>query len=170
MLQPSSPSNYPEEETTYPSAIQASVAGSIAPLISSCATVAEAWYKLQTTFTNHSRTLIGRENRRCLRGRGGHMHVVCMQRWLATARPPAVAASHGLATYKGRPAAAKAPLQGGGRPQGQQPARGCRPRTALPPAGMAAPWQGRLPTIKGSHRLRRGSGSDINDVVRVKEG
>ncbi|RWW41928.1 hypothetical protein BHE74_00052554 [Ensete ventricosum] len=85
---------------------------------------------------------IGSESRRCLRGRGGHMHAVCMQRWLATARPPVVAASHGLATYKGRPVAAKAPLQGGGRPQGQQLARGCRPRTALPPAGVVAPWQG----------------------------
>ena len=37
-------------------AIQASVAGSIAPLISSCTTAAEAWCKLQTTLANRSRT------------------------------------------------------------------------------------------------------------------
>ncbi|RZR89440.1 hypothetical protein BHM03_00017150 [Ensete ventricosum] len=49
---------------------------------------------------------IGSESRRCLRGRGGHMHVVCMQRWLATARPPVGAADHGLATCIGRLAAA----------------------------------------------------------------
>ncbi|RWV91082.1 hypothetical protein GW17_00046662 [Ensete ventricosum] len=29
---------------------------------------------------------IGIESRHCLRGRGGHMHAVYMQRWLATAR------------------------------------------------------------------------------------
>ena len=37
-------------------AIQASVAGSVAPLISSCTTAAEAWCKLQTTLANCSRT------------------------------------------------------------------------------------------------------------------
>ncbi|CAL9074921.1 unnamed protein product, partial [Musa textilis] len=37
-------------------AIQASVAGSVAPLISSCMTAAEAWSKLQTTLANRSRT------------------------------------------------------------------------------------------------------------------
>ncbi|RRT66088.1 hypothetical protein B296_00014790 [Ensete ventricosum] len=36
---------------------------------------------------------IGSESRCCLRGRGGHMHAVCMQRWLAMARPPAGAAA-----------------------------------------------------------------------------
>ena len=37
-------------------AIQASVAGSVAPLISSCTTSTEAWCKLQTTLVNLSRT------------------------------------------------------------------------------------------------------------------
>ncbi|RWV78694.1 hypothetical protein GW17_00060291 [Ensete ventricosum] len=57
---------------------------------------------------------IGSESRRCLRGRGGHMHAVCMQRCLATAKPPvgATTCGHG------------------------------RLRPALPPAGVAAPWQG----------------------------
>ncbi|RWW43348.1 hypothetical protein BHE74_00051007 [Ensete ventricosum] len=58
---------------------------------------------------------IGGKSRHCLRGRGGHMHAVCIQRWLATARPLAGATDHGLATYKGWPAAAKAPQQGGDR-------------------------------------------------------
>ncbi|RZS27680.1 hypothetical protein BHM03_00061197 [Ensete ventricosum] len=77
------------------------------------------------------------ESRHNLRVRGGHMHDVCMQRWLAKAKPPAGANSHGLATCKGRPTMAR------------PPARGCRPRPALPPAGaamsvagVAAPWQG----------------------------
>ncbi|RRT31412.1 hypothetical protein B296_00052686 [Ensete ventricosum] len=43
------------------------------------------------------------------------MHAVCMQRWLATARPPAGTVGHGLATYKWRSITAKAPLHGGGR-------------------------------------------------------
>ncbi|RWW53218.1 hypothetical protein BHE74_00040312 [Ensete ventricosum] len=37
-------------------AIQASVTGSITPLVSSCATAAEAWTKLQTTLASRSRT------------------------------------------------------------------------------------------------------------------
>ncbi|RRT31355.1 hypothetical protein B296_00049774 [Ensete ventricosum] len=56
-------------------------------------------------------TAIGSESRRCLWGRGGHMHAVCMQRWLVMARPPAGAVGHGLATYKDRSVAA-GPLQG----------------------------------------------------------
>ncbi|RRT62370.1 hypothetical protein B296_00040197, partial [Ensete ventricosum] len=70
---------------------------------------------------------IGSESRRYLWGRGGHMHVVFMQRWLATTRPPAGAGDHGLATCKGRPAAPKAPQQGGGRlrPGPLQGAVGC---------------------------------------------
>ncbi|RWV78788.1 hypothetical protein GW17_00060194 [Ensete ventricosum] len=58
-------------------------------------------------------SVIGGESRRCLRGRGGHMHVVCMQRWLATARPSTGAAGHSLATSAR-----------GDRSQGQQPTRG----------------------------------------------
>ncbi|RRT31691.1 hypothetical protein B296_00045961 [Ensete ventricosum] len=80
---------------------------------------------------------IGSESRHYLRVRGGHMHAVYMQRWLAKAKPPAGATSHGLATCKGRSAMAR-PL-----------ARGCCPWPALPPAGattsvvgVAAPWQG----------------------------
>ncbi|RRT69176.1 hypothetical protein B296_00001940, partial [Ensete ventricosum] len=90
---------------------------------------------------------IGNESRCCLRGRGSHMQAVCMQRWLAMTRPLVGATGLGLATCKGRPAAAKPPVWGD-RPQGQQPARanrqrearkGCRPRPALPPAGAAVP-------------------------------
>ncbi|RRT65992.1 hypothetical protein B296_00012902 [Ensete ventricosum] len=44
--------------------------------------------------------MIGSERRRCLRG--GHMHALCMQRWLATARPPA-----GAADRKGQPSPAQ---------------------------------------------------------------
>ncbi|RZR99335.1 hypothetical protein BHM03_00028854 [Ensete ventricosum] len=100
---------------------------------------------------------IGSENRRCLRARGGHMHAVCMQRWLATARPPVGAADHGLATCKGRlPAGATA--RRGNNPQGVatcghdqlRPARKGQPTSASPTAsrgaalvaGVAAPWQG----------------------------
>ncbi|RRT33227.1 hypothetical protein B296_00043722, partial [Ensete ventricosum] len=57
---------------------------------------------------------IGSISRCCLRRRGGHLRDVCMQRWLATARPHAGAAVHDLATYKGRSAAARARPQGGG--------------------------------------------------------
>ncbi|RRT31953.1 hypothetical protein B296_00036078 [Ensete ventricosum] len=59
--------------------------------------------------------VIGSKSRRCLWGRGGHLHGVYMQRWLAMARPLVVAADHGLATCKGRSAVAKAPPQRGGR-------------------------------------------------------
>ncbi|RRT73776.1 hypothetical protein B296_00027394 [Ensete ventricosum] len=111
--------------------------------------------------------MIGSESRCCLRGRGGHMHVVCMQRWLVVARPPAGAAGHGLATYKGRPAMA--------RPLGAVAHKGLLP-VASPVASMGdgaghrgdRPLAGRLPTAKGSRRLCRGSGGD--DAMRVKEG
>ncbi|RWW39347.1 hypothetical protein BHE74_00055327 [Ensete ventricosum] len=60
---------------------------------------------------------------------------VCMQRWLATAKPPARVVGHGLATCNGQKAAARPPTRGG-RPQGQQPARGdhqrARPTAASP--------------------------------------
>ncbi|RRT50162.1 hypothetical protein B296_00026299 [Ensete ventricosum] len=97
---------------------------------------------------------IGSENRSCLWGRGDHMHAVCIQRWLATTRPPAGVAGHGLATYKGWPTAAKAPLQGGGR---------LRPG----PLQGATSRKGGLPA-KGSLCLRRGSSS--GGAVRVKAG
>ncbi|RWW53688.1 hypothetical protein BHE74_00039803 [Ensete ventricosum] len=61
---------------------------------------------------------IGSESRHSLRGRGGHMHAVYMQRWLAIARPPVGMAGHGLATCRGRPPA--------GTAECDQPARGCR--------------------------------------------
>ncbi|RZS24785.1 hypothetical protein BHM03_00057894 [Ensete ventricosum] len=131
---------------------------------------------------------IGSESRRCLRGRGGHMHAVCMQRWLATARAPAGAAGYGLATCKGWPATAKAPLQGGDRLQPRPPCKGAATRrhgrlrlarkglslTASPVANRGGdagrrggrPLAGWLLTAKGSRRLRRGSG----DAVKVKEG
>ena len=37
-------------------AIQASIAGSVGPLISACVTIADMWSKLQTTLVNHSHT------------------------------------------------------------------------------------------------------------------
>ncbi|RWV80555.1 hypothetical protein GW17_00058157 [Ensete ventricosum] len=55
---------------------------------------------------------ISSESRHYLRGESGHMHAVCMQRWLAMARPPAGATGHGLATCKGRPTAARPPARG----------------------------------------------------------
>ncbi|RRT59034.1 hypothetical protein B296_00015222 [Ensete ventricosum] len=58
------------------------------------------------------------------------MHAVCMQRWLAMAKPPVGAVDHGLATCKGRSPA-------GAGPSGQ-PVRGYRPRPALPPVRAAA--------------------------------
>ncbi|RWV77232.1 hypothetical protein GW17_00061966 [Ensete ventricosum] len=133
---------------------------------------------------------IGSESRRCLRGRGGHMHAVCMQRWLATARPPVGVAGHGLATCKGRPTAARPPARGSrwwplvGMAASDQPARAsrwCPTRKGLPLAASPAasrgggagrrggrPLAGRLPTAKGSRHLRRGN--DSGGVVRVKEG
>ncbi|RWW39106.1 hypothetical protein BHE74_00055588 [Ensete ventricosum] len=94
---------------------------------------------------------IGSENRRCLRARGGHMHAVCMQRWLATARPPVGAADHGLATCKGRlPAGATA--RKGWPPVGTincgQPARANRHQPALPLAGARRWSQGWPPLGK----------------------
>ncbi|RWV77931.1 hypothetical protein GW17_00061175 [Ensete ventricosum] len=112
-------------------------------------------------------------------GMGGHMHVVCMQRWLAMAKPPAGVAGHELATCKGRPIAARPPARGG-RPQGQQPTRGdhprARPAAASPVASKGgkagrrggSPLAGRRPIAKGSHRLRRGNNDD--GAVRVNEG
>ncbi|RWW06116.1 hypothetical protein GW17_00030578 [Ensete ventricosum] len=78
---------------------------------------------------------IDNESRRCLRGRGGHMHVVCMQRWLAMARPPEGATDHGMATCTGRPAIARPPAKGG-RPQE-------RPVAARPPAKGGCPQRRR---------------------------
>ncbi|RWV88375.1 hypothetical protein GW17_00049539 [Ensete ventricosum] len=72
---------------------------------------------------------IDSESRRCLRGRGDHMHTVCIQKWLATARSPAGEAGHGLATYKGRP--------GPGPLQGATTHGHGRQRPVLPPAGAA---------------------------------
>ncbi|RWW22940.1 hypothetical protein GW17_00012833 [Ensete ventricosum] len=63
---------------------------------------------------------IGSESRRCLLGRGGRIHAVCMQRWLATARPPAGAIDRGLATYKGLPPTGTADCGQPCRQQGQR--------------------------------------------------
>ncbi|RZS28614.1 hypothetical protein BHM03_00062224 [Ensete ventricosum] len=117
---------------------------------------------------------IGSESRRCLRGRGGNMHAVYMQRWLATARPRTGAVGCGQAPCKGRPPA--------GTVSYGQPARASRQRPAckrLPPAaGLATnrggsascrggrPLAGQLSAAKGSRRLRRGS----DGTMRVKEG
>ncbi|RZR95501.1 hypothetical protein BHM03_00024358 [Ensete ventricosum] len=81
--------------------------------------------------------VIGSESRRCLRGRGGHMHAVCMQRCLATAKPTAGATSHGQVTCKGRPPAG-AEARKGRPPAGTvgcgQPCR----QQGWPPLGRAA--------------------------------
>ncbi|RWV95353.1 hypothetical protein GW17_00042028 [Ensete ventricosum] len=98
---------------------------------------------------------------------GGHMHVVCMQMWLAATKPLAGAVGHGLATYKGRPATA--------RPLGAAARKGLLP-VASPAASRGGgagrrggrPLAGWLPTEKGSCRLCRGSGG--GGTVRVKEG
>ncbi|RWV82527.1 hypothetical protein GW17_00055972 [Ensete ventricosum] len=104
---------------------------------------------------------IGSESRRCLRGRGGHMHVVCMQRWLATARPPVGAADHGLATCIGRLAAATC---GHGQ---LRPARKGQPVAASPTASRGGgagrrggrPLAGRQPPLAlGQRRRRRSEG------------
>ncbi|RWV83346.1 hypothetical protein GW17_00055053 [Ensete ventricosum] len=87
---------------------------------------------------------IGSESRRCLRGRGDHMHAVCMQRWLTTARPPAGAAGHGLATCKGRSAGLPPEASPAANRGGSTDRRGGRPLA----------W--RLPTAKGRSAYRRG--------------
>ncbi|RZR99699.1 hypothetical protein BHM03_00029297 [Ensete ventricosum] len=57
------------------------------------------------------------ESSRCRRARGGHLHAVYMQRWLAMARPPVRAVGHGLVTCKGAAYYGQGPLQrGGARP------------------------------------------------------
>ncbi|RWW00349.1 hypothetical protein GW17_00036688 [Ensete ventricosum] len=106
---------------------------------------------------------IDSESRRCLRGRGGHMHVVCMQGRSAMAWLPA-RGGHQRPARKGQPAATS--LQG--VVARGQPARGCCPRLALPPAGAVTPVAGRLLAVKGSRRPPKGN--DEGSAVRVKEG
>ncbi|RWV77474.1 hypothetical protein GW17_00061690 [Ensete ventricosum] len=126
---------------------------------------------------------IGSESRHCLRGRGGHMHAVCMQRWLDMARPPAGAFGHGLAMCKGQPPAGAAaardghgrlrPAHRGGR---QRPARMGQSAATSPATSRGGdagckggrPLVGQLPTAKGSRRLHWSSGG--GGAVRVKEG
>ncbi|RWW03390.1 hypothetical protein GW17_00033456 [Ensete ventricosum] len=71
---------------------------------------------------------IDSESMHYLRGRGGHMHAVCIQRWVATANPPAGVAGHGRATCKGLSPAARPPARGG-HPQAR-PAAASRQRLA----------------------------------------
>ncbi|RZR74884.1 hypothetical protein BHM03_00045504 [Ensete ventricosum] len=100
----------------------------------------------------------GSESRRCLRGRGNHMHVVCMQRWLAMARPPAGAVNHGLATCNGRPATARPPARGDRlRPGPLQGAAACRGSSSQ---GVATRGHDRLWQARRGDRLwpaRRGN-------------
>ncbi|RWV84973.1 hypothetical protein GW17_00053274 [Ensete ventricosum] len=99
---------------------------------------------------------IGSESRRCLRGRGDHMHVVYMQRWLATARPPAGAAARRGSSPQG------AATRGHGR---LRPAHKGQLVAASPAANRGGgagrrggrPLAGRLPAAKGIRRLRKGS-------------
>ncbi|RWV77295.1 hypothetical protein GW17_00061895 [Ensete ventricosum] len=83
---------------------------------------------------------IDSESRRCLLGRSGHKHAVCMQRWLPTARSPGQPIAASLTASRGDGASRR-----GGRP-----------------------LVGQLLAAKGSRCLCRGSGS--GGVVRVKEG
>ncbi|RRT33618.1 hypothetical protein B296_00050802 [Ensete ventricosum] len=79
--------------------------------------------------------------------------MVSEPRWLATARPPIGAVGHGLATYKGQSTTAR-PRARGGRPQGQQPARGGHPRARPAVASPTA---------------SRGGDAGCNGAMRVKE-
>ncbi|RWV77229.1 hypothetical protein GW17_00061977 [Ensete ventricosum] len=88
---------------------------------------------------------IGSESRCCLRGRGGHMHVVCMQRWLATARPSVGAVDHAWLLARGdwlRPPE--------GQPPADQPAR-----KALPPAASPTASRGGGSGRRGGYPLAR---------------
>ncbi|RWV77459.1 hypothetical protein GW17_00061708, partial [Ensete ventricosum] len=106
-------------------------------------------------------------------GRGSHMHVICMQRWLAKARPPAGVVCHGLATIRdGRPW--PGPLQGAAARRGSCPqgvatrghGRLWPARKGLSPAASPAASRGGGTGRKGGRRLCRGSGN----TMRVKEG
>ncbi|RZS14446.1 hypothetical protein BHM03_00046134 [Ensete ventricosum] len=117
---------------------------------------------------------IGSESRHCLRGRGGHMHAVCMQRWLPTARPLAGAAGQGLATCKRRPPASTVGCDQPARASQQQPAYKGLPPAASPVASRGGdagrrggrPLAGRLSATKGNRRLRKGCNG--NGAVRVE--
>ncbi|RRT31245.1 hypothetical protein B296_00057021 [Ensete ventricosum] len=124
---------------------------------------------------------IGSESRRCLWGRGGHMHAVCMQRWLAMARPPPRVAGHGLATCKGQSIATRPPARGShlrarpavASPQGPtsngQPTRGYRPRPALPPAGAAASVVGVATPWQGSYRSPRAVAACVGAALAMMQ-
>ncbi|RZS18503.1 hypothetical protein BHM03_00050778 [Ensete ventricosum] len=109
---------------------------------------------------------IGSESRHCLRGRGGHIHVVCMQRWLAMARPP---------VGVGRPTVGMAGYGQPARASRQWPAcKGLSPATSPTASRGGGAGRsggcllvGRLPTAKGKCRLHKGSD---DGAVRVKEG
>ncbi|RRT52863.1 hypothetical protein B296_00015519 [Ensete ventricosum] len=101
--------------------------------------------------------MIGSKSRRCLRGRGGHMHAVSMQRWLATTRPCAGVAGHGLATCKGRSATARPPARAG------------HPRPALPPAGATVPVAGVADPWQGDCRLQRAAAAYAGAAVATTQ-
>ncbi|RZR78239.1 hypothetical protein BHM03_00003519 [Ensete ventricosum] len=89
---------------------------------------------------------IGSESRHCLRGRGGHMQAICMQRWLATLGP-----------LQGRPTMAWLPTRGG-RPQGAATHSHGRLRPArkgLSPAASPAASRGGGDGRKGGRPLGR---------------
>ncbi|RZS22479.1 hypothetical protein BHM03_00055269 [Ensete ventricosum] len=131
---------------------------------------------------------IGSESRRRLGGRGGHMHAVYMQRWLATARPPVGTTGHGQASCRddrpwpgylqGPTGCSQGPLQRGDRmrpsPLRLRPAHKGLSLADSPAASKGGdtghsggrPLVGRLPAAKGSRRLRRGSNS--GGTVRIR--
>ncbi|RZS17674.1 hypothetical protein BHM03_00049847 [Ensete ventricosum] len=83
-----------------------------------------------------------------------------MQVWLAMAKSPARAAGHDLATCKGATGCDQGPLPAQGVAGCDLPARGCCQQ------GQRCRPHGRLPTDKGSRRLRRGGDGD---ATRVRE-
>ncbi|RZS26594.1 hypothetical protein BHM03_00059957 [Ensete ventricosum] len=85
---------------------------------------------------------INSESRHCLRGRGGHMHDVCMQRWLATAKPPA-----GASTMAWLPARS-------GQLQPRPPCKRATARRGSSPQGAATREHGRLRPARRGDRLR----------------
>ncbi|RWW03211.1 hypothetical protein GW17_00033643 [Ensete ventricosum] len=85
---------------------------------------------------------INSESRHCLRGRGGHMHDVCMQRWLATAKPPV-----GASTMAWLPARS-------GQLQPRPPCKRATARRGSSPQGAATREHGRLRPARRGDRLR----------------
>ncbi|RRT75965.1 hypothetical protein B296_00018713 [Ensete ventricosum] len=125
------------------------------------------------------------------RARSSHLHVVCMQGWLATAKLHVGATDHGLAIcrvgrLRPRPPAGAASWRLGrlwlgrkGRPPATRPQgvalvaratvnRGnSRAMWCRPPVGAATRGQEHPPAGKGNHRLRNDNGNTVRARARV---